>query len=62
MVSKKPAAPKGMVRTVFYLPPEDRDAMADLAHDRRESESEVYRQAVREFLDRRTRRRRKPEP
>jgi hypothetical protein len=55
MVSKKPGTEKGLVRTVFYQPPEDRDAMAELAHQRRDSESELYRQAVREFLDRQSR-------
>ena len=52
MVSKKPPKREGLVRTVFYQDPEDRDAMAELAHSQRQSESEMYRRAVREFLDR----------
>jgi hypothetical protein len=55
MVSRKPPAREGLVRTIFYLSPEDRDAMAEIAHWERESESEIYRRAVREFLERRLR-------
>jgi predicted transcriptional regulator len=55
MVSKKPAKAEGLVRTVFYLPPEDRDAMAALAAQRRASESELYREAVARFLERESR-------
>lgn len=60
MVSKKaPASPKGFVRTVFYLSPEERDAIASLAAELRVSESTLYREAVELYLERR-RPRRKP--
>lgn len=52
MVSKRPAKSKGLARTVVYLPPEDRDEIARLALEERVSESEIYRRAVAEYLER----------
>jgi Arc/MetJ-type ribon-helix-helix transcriptional regulator len=44
--------PGGLVRTVLYLPEELKEALRDLAHRERRSESDVLRQALRELLDR----------
>lgn len=40
----------GLRRKVVYLPPEIEEALRDLAHEERISESEVLRQALQEYL------------
>lgn len=40
----------GLRRKVVYLPPEIEEALRDLAHEERLSESELVRQALQEFL------------
>lgn len=53
MVSRKGApSAQGLIRTIFYLSPEERDAVAALALADRVSESEIYRRAIAEYLER----------
>jgi hypothetical protein len=42
----------GLVRTVLYLPESLKEELREFAHQERRSESDVLREALREYMDR----------
>lgn len=47
---RKPATTRGLIREVSYLHPDEAEALAKRAEQKRVSKSEVIRQAIRSFL------------
>jgi len=47
---RKPATSRGLIREVCYLPPEEAEALASRAVEKRVSKSEMIRRALRSYL------------